>query len=208
MTGRDLPQIYLVTPAEFEPEDFTPRLAACLDAVEVACLRLAAPDAPDAGRLGRAADAMRALAHERDIPLVIENHGLIAQAHGLDGVHLTDGARQLRAWRRAFGEDGIVGSFCAGSRHEAMNAAELGADYVAFGPAGRSLLGRGEPVPEDLFSWWSDMIELPVVAEGALSAELIGALTPITDFFAIGAEIWRQDDPAAALTALAAARNL
>ena len=46
------------------------------------------------------------------------------------------------------------------------------------------------------------MIELPVVAEGALDVELIRTLAPITDFFAIGDEIWRADDPATALTTL------
>ena len=38
------------------------------------------------------------------------------------------------------------------------------------------------------------MIEVPVVAEGALTAEVIRALAPVTDFFGIGEEIWREDD--------------
>ena len=49
------------------------------------------------------------------------------------------------------------------------------------------------------------MIEVPVVAEGALTADLIRALTPVTDFFGIGAEVWGDDDPAAALKKLIAA---
>ena len=43
-----------------------------------------------------------------------------------------------------------------------------------------------------------------MVAEGALTADLVATFAPVTDFFAIGAEIWGQDDPAAALTALTA----
>ena len=57
----------------------------------------------------------------------------------------------------------------------------------------------------ELFEWWSQMIELPVVAEGALDAALVAQLAPVTDFFGIGEEIWRHDDPAAALQALLAA---
>ena len=49
------------------------------------------------------------------------------------------------------------------------------------------------------------MIEVPVVAEGALDAERIAALAPVTDFFAIGDEIWASDDPLAELSRLAAA---
>ena len=40
---------------------------------------------------------------------------------------------------------------------------------------------------------------MPVVAEGALSEELIAQFTPVTDWFALGEEIWREDDPVAAL---------
>ncbi|WP_373356730.1 thiamine phosphate synthase [Pseudoroseicyclus sp. CXY001] len=202
----DLPQIYLVTPSDFELSAFLPRLEACLDALPVACLRLALSGS-DEGRIGRAADGLREAAHARDVPIVIESHGLIAKSHGLDGVHLTDGARQVKAWRKEFGEDGIVGTFCEASRHEGMNAGELGADYVAFGPAGASALGRGEPVDPELFAWWSQMIEVPVIAEGALDEGLIRALAPMVDFLALGEEIWREDDAAAALTRLAAARG-
>ena len=46
------------------------------------------------------------------------------------------------------------------------------------------------------------MIEVPVVAEGALDEALMRTLAPVTDFFAIGDEIWRSDDPAKALGVL------
>ena len=49
------------------------------------------------------------------------------------------------------------------------------------------------------------MIELPVVAEGALDEITVAQLAPITDFFAFGEEIWQQDDPVAALARLVAA---
>jgi thiamine-phosphate pyrophosphorylase len=43
------------------------------------------------------------------------------------------------------------------------------------------------------------MIEVPVVAEGALDIELIRAVSPHVDFFGIGDEIWGTDDPALTL---------
>ena len=55
-----------------------------------------------------------------------------------------------------------------------------------------------------LGEWWSAMIEVPVIAEGALTAELIEKFGPVTDFFAVGEEIWREDNPLAALKALMA----
>ena len=85
-----------------------------------------------------------------------------------------------------------------------MSAGEAGADYIAFGPVGDSALGDGSKAERDLFAWWSEMIELPVVAEGALDTDLIETLAPVTDFFAIGEEIWREEDASAALTLLTA----
>jgi thiamine-phosphate pyrophosphorylase len=49
------------------------------------------------------------------------------------------------------------------------------------------------------------MIEVPVVAEGALDVDIIRKLSPVTDFFGIGEEIWRADDPVAQLAEFKAA---
>ena len=56
----------------------------------------------------------------------------------------------------------------------------------------------------DLFAWWSEMIEVPVVAEGGLTVELVRQLAPVTDFLAIGAEILASDPPLAAMKAILA----
>ncbi|MDH3264394.1 MAG: thiamine phosphate synthase, partial [Paracoccaceae bacterium] len=63
----------------------------------------------------------------------------------------------------------------------------------------------GALAPRELFKWWSEMVEIPVVAEGALTPALVADLAPVVDFLAVGEEIWREDDPLAALRALTAA---
>ncbi|NCO87484.1 MAG: thiamine phosphate synthase [Rhodobacterales bacterium] len=200
----DSPQLYLITPATLDLATFPDRLAACLDATPIACLRLSLASR-DEDQFARAADALREVTHARDVALVIESHMLLVERLGLDGVHLTDGARSVRKMRKDLGEDAIIGSFCGTSRHDGMTAGEMGADYVSFGPVGLTPLGDGSRAERDLFEWWSEMIEVPVVAEGALDIDLIRALAPHTDFFGIGDEIWSQDDAAATLKALAAA---
>ena len=195
------PQIYLITPPEFDLDSFPDRLAQVLDAQQVACVRLALAS-KDEDRIARAADALREITHARDVALVIESHILMVERRGLDGVHLTDGARSVRKVRKDLGADAIIGAFCGANRHEGMTAGEAGADYISFGPVGQTPLGDGTQVPLELFEWWSEIIELPVVAEGALTGELIGALCPITDFIALGEEIWSADDAAAELTRL------
>ena len=204
MATDDHPKLYLVTPPAFELADFLPRLSAVLDGAEIACLRLALATR-DEDRLARAADALRDAAHARDVPLVIDTHLALVDRLGLDGVHLPDGARSVRAARKALGADAIVGAFARASRHEGMNAAEAGADYVAFGPVGASALGDGTAAPRELFEWWSEMIEVPVVAEGALTPAAAAELADVTDFMAVGEEIWGTDDPLAALARITSA---
>ena len=119
--------------------------------------------------------------------------------HTLKSAAIERGSRMLRT---ALGADGIVGAFCGASRHDGMTAGEAGADYVAFGPVGASNLGDGTLAEEELFAWWSEMIEVPVVAEGGLTLDTVKRLAPITDFFGVGEEIWGDEDPAAALARL------
>ena len=201
MDTPDQPQIYLITPPTITLSTFPEQLGRVLDSADIACIRLALAG-NDEDTIARAADACREVAHARDVAIVISNHVLLAQRLGLDGVHLDDGARSVRAVRKELGADAIVGSFCAASSHDGMTAGESGADYVAFGPVGTSALGDGTIAEKDLFQWWTEMIEVPVVAEGGLTPDLIRELSPHTDFFGIGDEIWSQDDPVAALKAL------
>ena len=194
-------RLYLVAPPvlDFALPD---RLAPLLDGFDVACVRLALA-AGSEDEVARACDALRPVCHARDVPLVVADHFRLVERLGIDGVHLSDGSRQVRAVRAALGADAIVGVYARTSRHEGMTAAEAGADYVAFGPVGASALGDGSVAALDLFGWWSEMIEVPCVAEGALTPDLVAALAPFADFIALGAEIWAAADPAAALRAFA-----
>ena len=201
MATQDRPQITLITPPVLDLDIFPATLARVMDGVDIACLRLSLAS-KDPDDIGRAADAARLVAHARDVAIVIENHALFVERHGLDGIHLTDGSRAIRALRKELGADAIVGSFCGISRHEGMTAGEAGADYVAFGPIGEAGLGLGTQAPRDLFEWWSEMIEVPVIAEGALTRDLVESFAPVTDFFALGPEIWGAEDPLAAIKAI------
>ena len=156
----------------------------------------------DEDRLSRAGDALREVTHARDVALVISDHLLMVERLGLDGVHLSDAARTVRHARKELGEDAIIGSYCGISRHEGMAAGEAGADYVSFGPVQSSALGDGSFAEAELFQWWSEVIEVPVVAEGALDIDMIRALAPRTAFLCIGAAIWDKDNPVAELAPL------
>lgn len=191
-------QIYLVTPGRIALKSFSELLAEILDSVPVACVRLAL-DTRDQDAITQAADALRGICHSRDVALVISEHYRIVRNLGLDGVHLM-GTRDVRAARSELSKDSIVGTFCGSSRHAGMTAGETGANYISFGPVSQSELGTGEVTELDHFKWWSEMIEVPSVAEGGLTLGLCEGLSEYADFFALGDEIWESEmAPKAAL---------
>lgn len=201
MADIERPQIYLITPPEIDLAVFPDQLSAVLDNTDVACVRMAL-SSKDESVLARSGDALREITHARDVALVIEEHLMMVERLGLDGVHLTDGARSVRHARKELGADAIIGTFCGTSRHEGISAGEAGVEYVSFGPIGASALGDGSIAETDLFTWWSEMIEVPVVAEGNLDKERVAELCSITDFFGFGDEIWGTDNPSVALADL------
>jgi len=201
--AQQAPQIYLITPPQFELSSFPNSLSAIMDAVEIACLRLALASS-DEDEVSRAADLLRETCHARDVPLILDTHVRLVEKLGLDGVHLTDGARTVRYARKELGADVVVGAFAGASRHEGMNAGESGADYVALGPLSDTGLGAGDLAAVEDFEWWSQMIELPIVAEGGLTLDAVERFAPFADFLAIGPEIWGSEDPVAALKTLIA----
>ncbi len=198
-----IPQLYLITPPAFDLDTYPDLLARVLDSASIACLRLTLATR-DEDTILRSADALRDIAHARDIPLVISDHVLMVERLGLDGVHLSDTSKPLRKLRDELGADAIIGAFAKASRHDGIAAAEAGADYVSFGPVGHTALGDGTAAPLELFQWWSEMIEVPVVAEGAMTPAIVEALVPLTDFLALGEEVWNAADPVAALRDLTA----
>ncbi len=205
MPERDTPQIYLISPPEIELQEFGATLARLLESADIACFRLALSTAVE-GEIARAADHLREICHARDVAIVIDSHFRLVARLGLDGCHLPDGPQLVRDVRKDLGADAIIGADCGTSRHAGMSAAESGADYVCFGPVADTGLGSGDVADRTLFDWWSEMIEVPVVATGGLNVDLVRILSPVTDFFALGSEIWLAEKPEAALRDLLAAR--
>lgn len=194
------PRLYLIAPARPQ-KALAATLATLIERFDVACVRLASNGEED--EIVRAADLLRPVCHQRDVPLILTDHFRLAPRLGLDGVHLSDGARQVRTARRELGRDAVVGAYARASRHEGMTAAEIGADYISFGRLTASDLGDGATAPLELFAWWSEMIEVPVVAEGGLTPEHAAGLSRAADFLALGDELWSAPDgPEAALTAI------
>jgi len=195
MSDQETTQLYLITPSNADLSFYANTLAPLMDKFPMACVRLGLAS-DDESAIAKHADQLREVAHARDVSAVITTHYRMVDTLGLDGVHRVDAAKSLRDIRDELGADAIIGTHCGTSRHAGMNAGEIGADYVCFGPAAQTALGDGDVAEFETFEWWSQMVELPVVAEGNVTLEAAKTLAPVTDFIALGAELWASDDPA------------
>ena len=101
--------------------------------------------------IAKTADVIRNICHSRDVAIVIEDHFLFMQKHGLDGVHLSDGARNVRKARKELGKEAIVGAFCGNSKHNGITAGEAGDDYISFGPLSNTTLKDGTNAKNNVY---------------------------------------------------------
>ncbi len=199
-------RLYLITPPRLDPQGFRDTLGAALDAGDVACLQLRLKDAaPD--DIKRATEALMPVCHARDVAFILNDDAKLAHALGCDGAHLgqTDGDHE---GARELLEGKILGITCHASRHLAMEAGELGADYVAFGaffPTDtKEVVHHAAP---EILEWWSQMMEIPCVAIGGITAQNCGPLVRAgADFLAVVGAVWNHPDgPAAGVRAMNAA---
>ena len=201
-------RLYLITPPAFEPQSFADRLKAALDAGEVGCVQLRLKPASD-DEVRRAADALRPVAQSRGVAFLMNDRPDLALETGCDGVHVGQEDSSYADARRLLGPDRTVGVTCHASRHLAIEAAEAGADYVAFGgffPSTTKVGGKHRADPE-LLQWWSDIMTVPVVAIGGITPENCGPLVAAgADFLAVIAAVWSHPEgPAAAVESFARA---
>jgi thiamine-phosphate pyrophosphorylase len=200
-------RLYLVTPASLDPSDFRNRLAEALDAGDVAAVQLRLKDVDD-DAVRRACDALRPVAQQRGVAFLLNDRPDLAAETGCDGVHVGQRDAPYPEARALMGADRIVGVTCHASRDLAMDAAEAGADYVAFGaffPTTTKVSGHRADI--EILRWWAEIMTVPCVAIGGITPENCGPLVSAgADFLAVVSAVWNAPaGPAAAVRAFEAA---
>ena len=191
-------RLYLVTPAAADA-GFADTLAAALDAGDVAAVQLRLKGADDDG-WRRAIEALRPVAQSRGVAFLLNDRPELVRATGCDGAHVGQTDTPAREARLILGPDLTLGVTCHDSRDLAMQAGEDGADYVAFGAffptATKDAPTRAEV---GIVSWWSELMELPCVAIGGVTAENCAPLVRAgAGFLAVVGAVWGHPDGAGA----------
>ena len=132
--------------------------------------------------------------------VILNDRPHLAARLGCDGVHVGQEDASYAEARRAVGPGRMVGVTCHDSRHLAMEAAEAGADYVAFGAffdtSTKTPSSRAGP---DLLNVWQETMQTPCVAIGGITVDTAAALAEAgADFLAVCGGVWGHPDGAAA----------
>ncbi|WP_297696586.1 thiamine phosphate synthase [Phenylobacterium sp.] len=198
-------RLYLITPVRLDDlAGFGRVLSHALDAGDVAALQIRLKGAPDEV-VAAAVDALAPIAQSRGVAVILNDRPDLAVRLGCDGVHIGQDDAPYAEARRLVGKDRIVGVTCHDSRHLAMEAAEAGADYVAFGAffptATKAAKTRADP---EILTIWQESMQTPCVAIGGIQvANAAGLAAAGADFLAVSAGVWSYGDgPAAAVKAL------
>ena len=155
----------------------------------------------------RAIDLLRPVVQSRDVAFLLNDRPDLARAHGCDGAHVGAADMGVSDARALLG-DLQLGVSCYDSRDTAMLAGEAGADYVAFGAFYPSPTKDTDIRADiDLLRWWSEMMELPSVAIGGITAANCAPLVQAgADFLAVVSAVWSHSEgPGAGVRAMTGA---
>jgi thiamine-phosphate pyrophosphorylase len=195
-------QLYLISPLDVGG-DFPARLEEALSAGPVAAFQFRVKGI-DQHKAVELAAPLQEICKAHDIAFIVNDSISLAKRIKADGVHLGQEDGDPREARQELGKDAQIGVTCQNSRHLAMEAAEAGADYVAFGAfyptSTKAVEHRAELETLEL---WSQFTEVPCVAIGGITPDNAKPLIEAgADFLAVSSAVWNHPDgPGAAVKA-------
>jgi len=196
-------RLYLITPPRLEPKPFSDVLKRALSGGDVASVQLRLKHVSE-DEILRAGEILLPITQRAGAAFILNDRPDLAAKLGADGVHVGQEDASYAEARAAMGPKCIVGVTCHNSRHLGVEAAEAGADYVAFGAffptATKEPKTRADP---ELLKWWAETMIVPCVAIGGITIENSQPLIEAgADFLAVAAGVWDYAaGPAAAVNA-------
>lgn len=188
-------RLYLVSPPKLSAANFVTPLREALAGGDVASFQLRLKQVSD-DEIRRACDVLRPIVQAHGTAFILNDRPDLAAELGCDGVHVGQDDASYADARAAMGPSRIVGVTCHDSRHLAVEAAEAGADYVAFGAFFPTKTKDPKTQADiELLNWWSELTVVPCVAIGGITVANAPALIEAgADFLAVSAGIWEHPE--------------
>jgi thiamine-phosphate pyrophosphorylase len=196
--GHPLARLYLLTPPVERPAAVTD-MADAVASADVAAVLLRLTDGDERSLINLVKEIAPKV-QRRDVALILAGRDDIVARSGADGAHLGN-VEALKDAVSRLKPKSIAGAGGLHTRHEAMEAAEAGADYVMFGEPDAAGRRPSFDAVIDRVEWWAEVFEIPCVAYAARLEEISTLAGAGADFIAVGEAVF--DDPRGVRAALA-----
>ncbi|MBK3662518.1 thiamine phosphate synthase [Bradyrhizobium diazoefficiens] len=195
---RPAPRLYLATPVVDDPTSLLAELPALLAAADVAAVLVRLKETDQRTMISRI-KALAPIVQSAGAALLIDGHPDLVARGGADGAHLA-GIAALEEAMPSLKPDRIAGVGGLETRHESMDAGEIGADYLLFGePDAKGQRPSSQAIAERL-DWWAELFEPPCVGFAVSFEEAHDFAASGADFVLVGDLVWADPrGPEAAL---------
>ncbi|MDA0780729.1 MAG: thiamine phosphate synthase [Rickettsiales bacterium] len=189
-------QLYIISPEKFELAKFKTDLEKSLATGKVSVFQLRLKNTDDEKIIGYSKEIIP-ICHKYNVQFILNDRPDLAAIVNADGVHIgeeQDGT--VATARKLLGNKKVIGVSCYGSTDRALEMAEAGADYVAFGAffPTQTKEPKARPKP-DILKWWVTNCSIPCVAIGGIKADNCNEISKTgTDFIAVVSAIWQHPE--------------
>ena len=188
-------KLYIISPANININEFPSSLEEVLKTGLVACFQLRLKNLNDQ-ELINISKVLKPICNKFDVPFILNDRLDLANKIGADGVHLGEDDSSILDARKLLGSKAIIGASCYNSKHLAMQAAEQGANYVAFGAFFETKTKKAKTkAVMSLIEDWVLISDIPCVAIGGINSKNCHELIKAgVDFIAVVGAIWNNID--------------
>jgi len=196
-----LTKLYLISPPNINVNEFIFSLDDVLNTGLVSCFQLRLKNVKDEDII-ESSKALKPICNKYNVPFILNDRLDLVNKVEADGVHLGEDDGSILEARKLLGPKAIIGASCYNSKHLAMEAAEEGADYVAFGAFFDTITKDPKTKADiNIIKDWTLISNIPCVAIGGINSSNCKELVDAgADFIAVVGSIWsKNDDPKSAV---------
>lgn len=196
-TSLNRPRLFLVTPASFDIDQLAKTLHNAAAGGDIACVMIYQPNATPKDRQA-AAEKLVPVIQASGAAAIIYGDTQVAGRSGADGAHVDTSLEDVKLAVESLQPAKIVGAGGTKLKHEDMEWAETGIDYLFYGKLDLDEREDAHPKTLDKAQWWAELFETPCVAlAGTTLASVEQAAATGADFVAIRDLLWTADHPSA-----------
>ena len=185
-------RLVLFTPFEPDAASLPQALAAAFEAAAIDAVILRLPETDDRSRINLA-KAVAPIVQGKGAALMLAGYPELVARSGADGAHVTGLEAVGPALEILRGQERMCGVGGLPARHDAMEAAELGTDYVMFGEPRAD--GSVPPLSGVLerAQWWAELFHVPCVAYAPSLDDVAALAATGAEFVALGDYVFRAE---------------